>query len=72
MDRRLKPVGELLRAWRERRRLSQLALSLDAGISTRHLGYVGTGRARPSWWACSTACRPADQGFGKRAPGSSP
>lgn len=48
MDTRLKPVGELLRAWRERRRLSQLALSLDAGISTRHLSYVETGRAQPS------------------------
>ena len=33
-----RPVGELLRQWREHRRLSQLALSLDAEISTRHLG----------------------------------
>lgn len=44
----LRPVGELLRGWRERRRISQLALSLDVGISTRHLSYVETGRARPS------------------------
>jgi transcriptional regulator with XRE-family HTH domain len=44
----LKPVGELLRGWRERRRISQLSLSLDAGISTRHLSYVETGRAQPS------------------------
>jgi transcriptional regulator with XRE-family HTH domain len=43
-----RPVGQLLRAWRERRRLSQLALSLDAEISTRHLSYVETGRAAPS------------------------
>lgn len=48
MDARIKPVGELLRGWRERRRASQLALSLDAGISTRHLSYVETGRAQPS------------------------
>jgi transcriptional regulator with XRE-family HTH domain len=41
-------VGPLLREWRERRRLSQLDLALDAGISTRHLSFVETGRARPS------------------------
>lgn len=43
-----RPVGELLRAWRERRRLSQLELALDAEISTRHLSFVETGRATPS------------------------
>lgn len=42
------PVGEQLRAWRQRRRLSQLALASDAGISTRHLSFLETGRARPS------------------------
>src|ERR1043166_6545234 len=42
------PVGHLLREWRQRRRLSQLALSGDAGISTRHLSFIETGRARPS------------------------
>jgi transcriptional regulator with XRE-family HTH domain len=42
------PVGDLLRAWRERRRLSQLALALDADVSTRHLSFLETGRARPS------------------------
>jgi transcriptional regulator with XRE-family HTH domain len=41
-------VGSLLREWRERRRLSQLSLALDAGVSTRHLSFVETGRARPS------------------------
>lgn len=41
-------VGSLLRAWREKRRLSQLALSLEAGISARHLSFVETGRSRPS------------------------
>lgn len=41
-------VGPLLRAWRERRHLSQMALALDAGVSTRHLSFVETGRARPS------------------------
>jgi transcriptional regulator with XRE-family HTH domain len=41
-------VGDLLRAWRTRRRLSQFDLSLLADVSTRHLSYVETGRSRPS------------------------
>ena len=41
------PVGNLLRDWRQRRRLSQLELACDAGISTRHLSFVETGRALP-------------------------
>lgn len=41
------PVGEQLRAWRQWRRLSQLDLACEAGISTRHLSFVETGRARP-------------------------
>ena len=43
-----RPVGDLLREWRQRRRRSQLDLALDAEISTRHLSFVETGRARPS------------------------
>ncbi len=43
-----RPVGELLRDWRERRRLSQLDLSHSVAVSTRHLSYVETGRSRPS------------------------
>jgi transcriptional regulator with XRE-family HTH domain len=42
------PVGELLRDWRTRRRRSQMDLALDAGVSTRHLSFVETGRSRPS------------------------
>jgi len=42
------PVGELLRQWRERRRISQLDLSIQADISTRHLSFVETGRSQPS------------------------
>ena len=45
---RIGGVGELLRAWRQRRRLSQLDLALEADVSTRHLSFVETGRARPS------------------------
>lgn len=42
------PVGALLRSWRQRRRLSQLALGLEADVSPRHLSYLETGRAHPS------------------------
>jgi transcriptional regulator with XRE-family HTH domain len=42
------PVGTLLRDWRQRRRLSQLDLSCESGISTRHLSFLETGRAKPS------------------------
>ena len=41
-------VGDLLRAWRRRRGLSQLEVSLDAAVSARHLSFVETGRSRPS------------------------
>jgi transcriptional regulator with XRE-family HTH domain len=41
-------VGDLLRDWRQRRRLSQLDLALEAEISARHLSFVETGRAQPS------------------------
>src|SRR5690348_400167 len=43
-----RPVGELLRDWRQRRRMCQLALACEAEISTRHLSFVETGRAQPS------------------------
>ncbi|WP_410625018.1 helix-turn-helix domain-containing protein [Amycolatopsis sp. cmx-8-4] len=45
---RQRPVGELLREWRDRRRISQLDLAISADISTRHLSFVETGRSRPS------------------------
>lgn len=43
-----RPVGDYLREWRQRRRLSQLDLACEAGISTRHLSFLETGRAAPS------------------------
>ena len=43
-----KPVGDLLREWRQRRRLSQLELAGEADVSTRHLSFVETGRSLPS------------------------
>jgi len=44
----VRPVGAHLRDWRQRRRMSQLDLALEASISSRHLSFVETGRARPS------------------------
>ncbi|MDI5986549.1 helix-turn-helix transcriptional regulator [Halomonas sp. M4R5S39] len=41
-------TGQLLKMWRQRRRLSQLALATDADISQRHLSFVESGRAVPS------------------------
>ena len=41
-------AGPLLRRWRQRRRLSQLDLSVAADVSTRHLSFLETGRATPS------------------------
>src|SRR3954452_2223659 len=41
-------IGPLLKTWRIRRRLSQLDLALEAGVSTRHLSFLETGRSRPS------------------------
>jgi transcriptional regulator with XRE-family HTH domain len=42
------PLGTLLREWRQRRRISQLELALDAHVSARHLSFLETGRSRPS------------------------
>jgi len=41
-------AGDLLQSWRKRRRLSQLDLATEAGISQRHLSFVESGRSRPS------------------------
>jgi transcriptional regulator with XRE-family HTH domain len=42
------PFGQLLRTWRQKRRLSQLDLSLESGVSQRHVSFLESGRARPS------------------------
>lgn len=43
-----RPVGDLLREWRQRRRLSQLELALESNVSPRHLSFLETGRSSPS------------------------
>ncbi|MFI6503056.1 helix-turn-helix domain-containing protein [Nonomuraea typhae] len=40
--------GDLLRSWRQRRRVSQLDLAIEAEVSARHISFLETGRARPS------------------------
>jgi transcriptional regulator with XRE-family HTH domain len=40
--------GDYLREWRQRRRMSQMDLALEAEISTRHLSFLETGRSQPS------------------------
>src|SRR5712692_4686279 len=42
------PFGRLLRGWRMRRRVSQLDLAVEAGVSSRHVSFIETGRAQPS------------------------
>jgi transcriptional regulator with XRE-family HTH domain len=40
-------IGDLIREWRQRRRLSQFDLACDAGISPKHVSFLETGRAQP-------------------------
>ncbi|KAB2374179.1 helix-turn-helix domain-containing protein [Actinomadura montaniterrae] len=51
-------VGELLRQWRHRRRLSQLDLAIAADVSARHVSLVETGKSNPS---AAMVLRLADQ-----------
>ncbi|MGR9317138.1 helix-turn-helix domain-containing protein [Rhizobium leguminosarum] len=41
-------LGDHLREWRQRRRMSQLELALEAEISQRHLSFIESGRSTPS------------------------
>jgi len=41
-------AGDLIRQWRQRRRLSQLDLAIAANVSSRHLSFVETGRSHPT------------------------
>lgn len=42
------PFGDLMRQWRQRRRMSQLDLALAADVSSRHVSFIETGRSAPS------------------------
>jgi len=41
-------VGHRIRAWRQRRGLTQFELASRAGFSVRHISFIETGRAQPS------------------------
>lgn len=43
-----RPVGDLLRTWRQRRGFSQLDLACEANVSSRHVSFLETGRSLPS------------------------
>lgn len=45
---RPRTIGDHLREWRLRRRMSQLDLASEAGVSARHLSFIETGRSAPS------------------------
>ncbi|MGY4395119.1 transcriptional regulator with XRE-family HTH domain [Sphingomonas sp. UYAg733] len=45
---RYPPIGVLLREWRRARRMSQIDMAFECGMSARHLGFVETGKAKPS------------------------
>jgi transcriptional regulator with XRE-family HTH domain len=53
-------VGDLIKDWRTRRRLSQLDLALEAGVSQRHLSFVESGRSSPSREMVETLCEHLD------------
>ena len=65
-ERRSEPIGEQLRDWRQRRRLSQLALATSAGVSQRHVSFVESGRAMPSRELVLTLARHLDVPFRER------
>jgi transcriptional regulator with XRE-family HTH domain len=54
------PVGALLQHWRRERRMSQLVLSHEAGVTQRHVSFVESGRANPSREMVLTLARALD------------
>jgi transcriptional regulator with XRE-family HTH domain len=63
---RVPAFGRLLRQWRDARHLSQLQLATEAGISTRHLSFLETGRAQPSREMVQLLSGMLDVPFGER------
>jgi transcriptional regulator with XRE-family HTH domain len=55
-----RPIGPLLRSWRQRRHLSQLDLAVEADISARHVSFLETGRALPSREMLTRLCERLD------------
>ncbi|MGH6862190.1 MAG: helix-turn-helix domain-containing protein, partial [Phyllobacterium sp.] len=55
--------GDHLKEWRGCRHLSQMDLALEAGISSRHLSFLETGRSRPSEGMIIRICEALDLPF---------
>ncbi len=52
--------GEQIKRWRMARGTSQLALAAEAGVSSRHLSFLETGRSRPSRKMVERLAEPLD------------
>ena len=52
--------GHLIKHWRDIRRFSQLALSVESGMSSRHISFLETGRSKPSRGSVLTLARVLD------------
>ena len=52
-----KRFGVILKTWRNIRRFSQLSLSVETGLSSRHISFLETGRAKPSRGSVLTLAR---------------
>lgn len=49
--------GHLIKQWRSIRRFSQLGLSAESGLSSRHISFLETGRSKPSRNSIMTLAR---------------
>lgn len=47
-EKKQETIGEMIRFWRQLKKVSQMDLALDIDISSRHLSFVETGRSKPS------------------------
>ena len=54
------PVGTLMQHWRRERRMSQLVLAGEAGVTQRHVSFVESGRTHPSREMVLTLARALD------------
>jgi transcriptional regulator with XRE-family HTH domain len=52
--------AQVLRAWREARRCSQLQLAMEAGVSQRHVSFLELGRTAPSREMVLALCQALD------------
>lgn len=52
--------GTIIKEWRSIRRFSQMGLSIESGLSSRHISFLETGRAKPSRGSVLTLARVLD------------